>query len=737
MSTLTKDAIRQAGLTGWEYGEICRRLGRAPNPLELAMFGVMWSEHCGYKHSRRVLKRLPTTGRHVLQGPGENAGVLDVGGGWAVAWKMESHNHPSAVDPHNGAATGIGGILRDILSMGGRPVALLDSLRFGPPEDARSRRLLAGVVSGIAAYGNCTGVPTVGGEIHFEPSYRDNPLVNVVCLGLLRADRIATARAKGPGNPVIYAGARTGRDGIQGASFASTELDKEVDSRSSVQIGDPFAGKLLIEATLEALDTGAVVSLQDMGAGGITCATSEMAAKGGVGITLDLSRVPRREAGMTPEEVLLSESQERMLLVARRGEEQKILDTYRRWGLQAAVFGEIIADPVMRVYDGDARVVELPPQALADAPAYDPPAQMPAYLEDAWRFDADALPGAPAGEVLLALLADPAVASKWPVYQQYDHMVQVRTVGLPGGDAAVLRLVESPPRGLAIAVDGNGRYCKLDPYRGGVLAIAEVAANLACAGAEAIGLTDCLNFGSPERPEVFWTFREVIDGMAAACRALDIPVVGGNVSFYNEAGEGPIDPTPVVAAVGLMSDVNARAEVAFRRAGDRIVLLGGGEVTLGASLYLKAVHGKIAGRPPATDLDLHARLLRCMREAISGGLVSAAHDCSDGGVAVALAECCIAGGVGARATLPDGAVGAARAMFGEGPSRIIVAVAPEHVTALLALAAARGVPATSLGEAGGDRFVLSAGPEIIDLPGAALAGAWNSGLSRWTDAPGA
>ncbi len=738
-----------AGLTPEEYEEICRRLGREPNPTELAMFGVMWSEHCSYKHSRIVLQALPTSGPRILRGPGENAGVIDIGDGWAVAFKMESHNHPSAVDPFNGAATGVGGIIRDILAMGARPIALLDSLRFGPLEDPRARRMLRGVVCGISTYGNDIGVPTVGGEVETGPWYTKTPLVNVACLGLLRVESIATSRAQGPGNLVMVVGARTGRDGIHGASFASAELDEGRDERSSVQIGDPFTGKLLIEATLEALATGSVVAIQDMGAAGLTCAASEMAARGGVGMVLDLEHVPRRETGMEPVEVLLSESQERMLMVIRRGAEERIKEIFRRWGLEAEVLGEVVREKVLRVSDGGTPVAELPPEALAEGPRYKPEAREPAGLQDFWPLDLSELPEVPPGEALLTLLADPDIASKEAIYEQYDHMVQLRTVILPGADAAVLRLPECPSKALALAVDGKGRYGVLDPYRAAVLAVSEAAANLACCGAQPLGVTDCLNFANPEDPEVFWTFVRSVEGLSDACRALDIPIIGGNVSFYNESSAGPIPPTVVVAMVGLLEDAHRIPRIpsaGFAQEGDRILLVGSGAgsqppLTLGGSCYLKAVHGQVRGRPPEVDLSMHRRLLRLMIEAVRRGLVRSSHDCSDGGFAVALAECCILGRLGAhvQVAIPEGKGRREEILFGEGGSRILLSTSPEAVQSLLSLAAEHDVPVQVLGVVGGDRLVIGSmnsgipGQPLLDLPVRDLEEAWRNGFRRWME----
>lgn len=729
LMTIATMAPESIGLTRPEYDEIVRRLGRDPMPLELQLFGVMWSEHCGYKHSKLTLQTLPASAPQLLQGPGENAGVIDIGDGWAVAFKMESHNHPSAVDPYNGAATGVGGIIRDILSMGARPIAMIDSLRFGPLDDPKSRRVAAGVVAGIAGYGNCIGVPTVAGEIFCDAGYGLNPLVNVACLGLVRHDAIARSRATGPGNPVLYVGARTGRDGIGGAAFASEELrkDSEHEDRASVQIGDPFAGKLLIEATLEALKTGEVVALQDMGAAGLTCASSEMAARGGVGMAIDLDRVPLREAAMRPDEILRSESQERMLLVVRRGSEDRIAAVFRKWGLQAAVIGEVMAERELRVTAQGRTVISLPPYALAEAPIYRPASCEPADLSERWTVPETPTDVEPE-TALLALLRTPDVALKRSVFRQYDHMVQIRTVVPPGiAGAAVLRIHESPSKGVALTVDGNGRLCALDPYRGAKLAVAEASANLACVGAEPLGVTDCLNFGNPEDPEVFWTFRQAVAGIADACRALRIPVVGGNVSFYNESPEGPVLPTPVIGMVGLVRDISRTATAAFRHAGDVVVLVGNEQPHIGASAYLHAIHGLSRGRPPDIDVDHHARVTAAVREVISSGLVRSAQDLSDGGIAVALAECAIFGGIGAEITLPLAELDETTALFGEAPSRILVSLAPDRLADFQALSETHGVPVTVLGHTGGTRLRIDlAERSTIDLPLDELVGAYSA-----------
>lgn len=730
--TFATVAPESVGLTQGEFEEIRRRLGRDPTPLELQLFGVMWSEHCGYKHSKLTLRSLPAESPHLVQGPGENAGVLDLGDGWAVAFKMESHNHPSAVDPYNGAATGVGGIIRDILAMGARPIALIDSLRFGPLDDPACRRIASGVVAGIAGYGNCVGVPTVAGELAVDPGYRGTPLVNVACLGLLRREHLARSRAAGPGNAVIYVGARTGRDGIGGAAFASEELHDQAvrDDRASVQIGDPFTGKLLIEATLEALGTGQVVALQDLGAAGLTCAASEMASRGGVGLTLNLDTVPLREASMRPDEILRSESQERMLLIVRRGAGRQIEDIFRRWGLQAAGVGEVLAEPEFRVFHQGTRIVSLPPYALAEAPAYRPVAREPTGLRTRWILP-DHLPEVDPAQALLALLSSADIASKRSVFEQYDHMVQVRTAVLPGAaDAAVLRLPEIEPRAVALTADGNGRLCTLDPYRGAQLAIAEATANLACVGAVPLGVTDCLNFGSPENPEVFWTFRQVVAGLADACRALRMPVVGGNVSFYNESPAGPVLPTPVVAVVGLIEDVARATTMAFRSDGDVVCLVGDAAAVLDSSHYLHVVHNRSCGRPPAVDFGMHGEVLGVILEVLGRGWLRSAHDCSDGGLAVALAECALAGGIGADVAVPA-LDRTATTLFGEAPSRIVVSLAHDLLRDVLTLATTRGVSVVVLGRVGGHRLRIAASGQrnagwAIDLPLAELAVAHDS-----------
>ncbi|MGL5081327.1 MAG: phosphoribosylformylglycinamidine synthase subunit PurL [Microcoleaceae cyanobacterium] len=728
------EEIADEGLKPDEYIEIVNRLGRHPNKAELGMFGVMWSEHCCYKNSRPLLKQFPTTGERVLVGPGENAGVVDFGDGLRLAFKIESHNHPSAVEPFQGAATGVGGILRDIFTMGARPIAVLNSLRFGSLDDARTRQIFQGVVGGISHYGNCFGVPTVGGEVYFDAAYSGNPLVNAMAIGLMETEDIVKSGASGIGNPVLYVGSTTGRDGMGGASFASAELsDESMADRPAVQVGDPFLEKSLVEACLEAFKTGAVVAAQDMGAAGITCSTSEMAAKGGVGIDLDLDKIPVRETGMVPYEYLLSESQERMLFVGQKGREQELIDIFYKWGLQAVVAGTVIEEPIVRIWFQGEIAAEIPATALADnTPIYHREllVEPPEYAQQAWQWTEDLLPpctvsGVFVGtefqtwnQVLLTLLDTPTIASKRWVYRQYDHQVQNNTVMLPGGaDAAVMRLrpVESfqpglnpqippqPPlprkafeRGVAATVDCNSRYVYLDPFEGAKAVVAEAARNLSCVGAEPIAVTDNLNFGSPEKPIGYWQLAESCRGIADACREFNTPVTGGNVSLYNETldSEGnpqSIYPTPVVGMVGLVEDISKTCGQGWRTAGDLIYLLGVGEwnlgngeatglITLNASEYLAVIHQTIAGKPPRVNYDLERKVQAVCRGGIRQGWIKSAHDCAEGGLAIALSEGCISGQLGA--TVNFGITSLVqrrwdRILFGEGGARILVSVLPE------------------------------------------------------------
>jgi len=768
------DALRKEGLSQADYEEILRRLGRAPNRAELGMFGVMWSEHCCYRNSRPLLAQFPTSGPRILVGPGENAGVVDLGEGQRLAFKIESHNHPSAVEPFQGAATGVGGILRDIFTMGARPIALLNALRFGPLEDARNVGLMEGVVAGIAHYGNCVGVPTVGGEVAFDPSYSGNPLVNAMALGLMETEQIVCSGAEGVGYPVVYVGSTTGRDGMGGASFASAELtEASLDDRPAVQVGDPFLEKGLIEACLEAFQSGDVVAAQDMGAAGLTCSCSEMAAKGGLGIELDLDRVPARESGMSAYEFLLSESQERMLFVVKPGREEPLMARFRRWGLQAAVVGRVLEDNIVRVLQHGEVAAEVPASALAEdtpinrhALLSEPPAEIQAH----WRWQESALPPADAegvvqsggrigwGEVLRRLLDDPTIASKRWVWRQYDHQVQANTVVLPGGaDAAVVRLrpqqgegsTASCSRGVAAVVDCPNRWVALDPERGGMAAVAEAARNLSCTGAEPLAVTDNLNFPSPDTATGYWQLAMACRGIASACEALATPVTGGNVSLYNETRlpDGrmqPIHPTPVVGMVGLVHDLAQVAGLAWRQPGDALWLLGvpleSGSVALderlglAASSYLAVVHGCLTGRPPVVDLALEKAVQQLLRQAIAAGTVAAAHDLSEGGLAVALAESCIASGLGASISLPAGPVRPDRLLFAEGGARVLVAIPAEKAEAWAALLAAQApaVPVQAIGRVEADLRlrIEHNGSFLLSEPIAGLRDAYESALPR-------
>ena len=695
--------IKSEGLTLDEYQMICDRLNREPNKAELGMFGVMWSEHCCYKNSRPLLKQFPTTGDRILVGPGENAGVVKITDDIAISFKIESHNRPSAVEPYQGAATGVGGILRDIFTMGARPVAILNSLRFGELSDPWVRSRVNGIVNGIAGYGNCIGVPTVGGEVYFDKAYNRNPLVNAMAIGIMETKEIVKSGASGTGNPVIYVGSTTGRDGMKGASFASTEIsDKSEQSRSAVQVGDPFLEKSLVEACLEAFKTGAVVAAQDMGAAGLTCSTSEMAAKGGVGVVLDLDKIPARETGMTPYEYLLSESQERMLFVAHKGREAELIEIFERWGLHAVVAGEVLAEPIVRILWHGEVAAEIPATALADnTPIYHRQlADTPDYAKKAWAWDEKAaiadFPSITPNDALLQLLDTPAIASKAWVYRQYDHQVQNNTVIFPGGaDAAVIRLrsqgfgvgelgtteaqIDSLV-GVAATVDCNARYVYLDPYEGAKLAVAEAARNLSCVGSEPLSVTDNLNFGSPENAIGYWQLHEACRGIADACRELSTPVTGGNVSLYNETidAEGnsqPIYPTPVIGMVGLVEDVTKVVGQGWKAVGDAIYLLGSDRASLAGSEYLASVIGAVTGHPQPVDFELERKVQFACRQGITQGLVQSAHDCSDGGLAVAIAESCISGKLTAQIKLanPEGNH-LTQLLFGEGASRIVVSV---------------------------------------------------------------
>jgi phosphoribosylformylglycinamidine synthase subunit PurL len=731
---VTKELALSHGLTAEEYDRIIRRLGREPRFTELGLFSALWSEHCAYKHSRVFLRGLPTQAPHVLQGPGENAGIVDLGDGLALAFKIESHNHPSFIEPFQGAATGVGGILRDIFTMGARPIAVLDSLRFADPRDAKARRLLEGVVSGISWYGNCFGVPNLGGEVGFAPEYAGNPLVNAMAVGLVPRDRIFRARAEGVGNPVFYVGAKTGRDGIHGATMASATFDEGAEERRpTVQVGDPFTEKLLLEACLEAMATGAVLGIQDMGAAGLACACSEMPARAGTGMEVDLDRVPQREQHMTPYEIMLSESQERMLLVGTRGREEEIRSVFAKWELDAVEIGRVTADGLLRARMHGEVVAEVPVKALADeAPVYEKPVGRPDWQDALEAFDPLTLPPVPSERALLALLATPAIASKLWVYRQYDTQVGINSLVLPGSDAGVVR-IKGTPRGVALTTDGNARQVYLDPRRGAAMAVAEAARNLSVSGARPLGLTDCLNFGSPERPEILWQFKEAVAGIVEACHALDIPVVGGNVSFYNETLGQAILPTPVIGMAGLLEDVEARATQWFQQEGDRIALVGPDAVSLGGSEYLWALHHRAAGRLAPLDLGLERRVQEACRAAIGARLLRSAHDCAEGGLAVALAEACVSGpaALGAAVALPAADEREDLALFGEGPSRVVVSVPAAAARAFEALVGEFAVPWRWIGHVKGQRLTVRRGERVaLDVAVDGLDHEWRSGLAR-------
>ncbi len=769
---VTPELVAEHGLSAEEYARLLAILGREPNITELGIFSVMWSEHCSYKSSKVHLKRLPTGGPQVLQGPGENAGVVDIGDGLCAAFKIESHNHPSYVEPFQGAATGVGGILRDIFTMGARPIAVLDSLRFGPispdqrasvEEVAHNRRVLGGVVGGIAFYGNCFGVPTVGGEVSFEPCYNGNPLVNVLALGIAKKDELFLARARGLGNPVIYVGAKTGRDGIHGASLlASAEFTEESQQkRPNVQVGDPFMEKLLLEACLEAMQTGAVVAIQDMGAAGLTCSTCEMASRGGTGIEIDLARVPQRETRMTPYEIMLSESQERMLLVAERGREREVLDVFAKWGLDAVEIGHVTDDTLLRVRDLGKVVAEIPAHALAEeGPMYQRPLAPPApRKEKLFEFASE---GADLTENLLRLLASPAIASKRWIFEQYDYMVRTNTLVGPGaGDAAVVRVKETK-RALALSVDGNGRWCRLDPRAGAMHAVAEAARNVACVGARPWAATNCLNFGNPEKPEVMWQFSEVVDGIAEACRAFGIPITGGNVSFYNETLGRSIYPTPVLGVLGLLEDASRAVAMAFRTEGDVIVLLDGRKEVkevdeveeveevkeleeFSSSEYAKVIRGIVAGAPPAIDLNAEKRLIECLVALAAEGAIQSAHDVSEGGLAVTLAECCFAShdsardkseGLSAEVRL-EGQELAEAALFGECGARAVVSVTVRLLAHLHEVAAQYQVAVRELGTVTSGPFRIEYnGRTAVSAPVESLRDAWAGALENALIGPG-
>lgn len=712
------------GLTDAEYQKIEQIMGREPSPTELAMFSVEWSEHCGYPRSRQLLKLLPQTGKYQAL-VGEDSGGIIVDD-LAIVFKMESHNHPSQVEPKQGAATGVGGIIRDIFTAGARPIASLDSLRFGPLSEPYNKYLLKGVVDGIQFYGNCLGVPTVGGEVYFDESYSGNCLVNAMSIGVCKKEDLARAKASGTGNPIMYVGSSTGRDGIGGCSvLASAEFSEGEEKRPTVQIGDPFTEKCLIEATLETLATGHVVGIKDMGAAGLTCSSAEMAHAGGVGMEIDLNKVPLSEEGMEAYEIMMSESQERMLVCVKKGKEKEIEKIFSKWDLHGVVIGYVTDDKLLTVnYQGKV-VAKIQTEALAKAPIYDMPAQEPENLKEMNKLDlGDVSVPKDFNQVLLSLLSSPTICSKHWVYEQYDHMVQTNTTVLPGSDAAVLRL-KGTKKGLAATTDCNSRYCLLDPYRGAQIAIAEAARNLVCSGADPAAVTDCLNFGNPEKPDRYWYFKNCIMGIVDACKSFDIPVVSGNVSFYNESPKGAINPTPGIGMIGILPDIEKRTTQYFKNQGDVIILLGETKEELGGSEYLKVVHNKVAGQTPELDLDTEIRVQKTVFDLIQQGILNSAHDCSEGGLAVALAECCVSGElIGANVTgyglqITDYRQDAL--LFGESQSRILVTCSPGDVSKIVDLAKKNKVACQEIGKVGGKSLKIA---DLIDLPVKDLQQKW-------------
>lgn len=762
---ITSEILDQHNITPDEYERIKQLMGREPNLTELGIFSVMWSEHCSYKSSKVHLRRLPTTGECLVQGPGENAGIVDIGDGWCAAFKIESHNHPSFIEPYQGAATGVGGILRDIFTMGARPVAAMDSLRFGPIRDeesdeskeqtsaksiARNRRIMAGVVKGLGDYGNAFGVPTVGGEVYFDGCYSLNPLVNAFALGLVRREQIFYGKAEGVGNSVIYAGAKTGRDGIHGATMASAEFDEAaMEKRPTVQVGDPFSEKLLLEACLEAMRSGAIVGIQDMGAAGLTSSSCEMGARAGNGVEINLDLVPQRETGMTAYEMMLSESQERMLIVAERGHERQVMEIFHRWDLDAVIIGNVIAEQRLRVLHQGELVADIPNLALTDeAPKYNRP--MTAFAvasEDVSPKVAAAISNLKLGreamtELLRRLLASPNIASKQWVYRQYDHMVRTNTVVLPGSDAAVIRVKETR-RSLAMSLDCNSRYCHLDPREGAKLAVAESARNVVCSGARPLAVTNCLNFASPERPEVMWSFSETIDGMAEACRTFGTPVTGGNVSFYNETEGRGIFSTPTIGMLGVVEDAKHITTQWFKAAGDVVLLLGATRNDLGASELLSVLTGEAAGAVPKIDLEAEKKVQQACLNAIQACLVSSAHDAAEGGLAVALAESCFSSygrsGIGAKIDLTEhaklsGLADSTALLFAESPSRIVLSVKAENVDRVKEIAAEAGAAIAVIGEVGGEDLAITLSGETLAADSLAkLERVWSSALPQTLD----
>ena len=727
--SVNKESLDQLAISEGEYAQAVAKLGREPNLVELGIIGSLWSEHCSYKHSKPLLRMFPSSGERVLVEPGaENAGAVDIGDGIAVVMKIESHNHPSAIEPYQGAATGVGGIVRDIFTMGARPIALLNSLRFGPPDTARNRYLFNGVVGGISGYGNCLGIPNVGGEVVFSPTYSGNPLVNAMCVGLVKTDGLLKARAEGTGNMLLLVGADTGRDGIHGASgLASRTFEEERELRPTVQVGNPFLEKVLIEACMELSEAGLLVGLADLGAAGLTSAAVESAGRAGSGVEIDVARVPRREEGMTPYEVMLSESQERMLLVVSLENKASVDEITEKWDLHSDVIGRVTDDGRVRIRDGAELVADLPVNILTDGPQYRIKGMKAEELSTLQEFDFDTLPlpEEGAGSVLLRILASPNVTSKESVFRQYDHQVMTNTVVPPGSDAALIR-IKGTKKGISLSTDGNGRYCFLDPFAGGAIAVAEASRNVACLGARGIAVTDCLNFGNPEKPEVYYQLEQCIKGMTEACKTFGMPVISGNVSLYNETMDEPVYPTPVAGVLGIMEDVSLACGMGFRNAGDAVLLLGPTTYVAGldGSEYLEVVHGKVVGKP-SIDLDMEKRVQELCLTLIKEGKLQSAHDCSMGGLAVALALCAIRGEIGIDCEV--GGEGRWDAvLFGEVQSRIVVSVSPGDMEKVREAAEESGVPVTGLGAVGGDRLHLGA---HVDLPIKEVAETWRNGLA--------
>ncbi|MGI5911875.1 MAG: phosphoribosylformylglycinamidine synthase subunit PurL [Syntrophomonadaceae bacterium] len=724
-------SYKEMGLLDEEYEQIKEIMGREPNYLELGMWAVMWSEHCGYKNSRALLKKFPTKGSQVIQGPGENAGVVDIGDGQALVFKIESHNHPSAIEPYQGAATGVGGIVRDIFTMGARPIASLNSLRFGELDDPGVREVFSGVVAGIAGYGNCLGIPTVAGEVYFHPCYRGNPLVNAMCVGLVNTEEIALAVANEAGSPLMIVGAKTGRDGIHGATFASEELsESSQQKRPSVQVGDPFMEKLLMEACLELIKEDLVAGMQDLGAAGLTSSIAETASKKGMGVEIDVLKVPRREQGMSPYEVMISESQERMLIVPHQGNEERIKEIFDKWGLDATAIGKVTDSGMFRVFAGEQLVGEVPVEALtAGCPVYVREGIEPSYYQEAQNFDLNSLLPGNCQEALEKLLAVPSIASKKWVYTQYDYQVMTNTSVVPGdGDAAVLR-VKGTTKGVAMTTDCNSRFVYLDPYRGGILTVCEAALNLACVGARPLALTNCLNFGNPEKPHIYWQMQKAIAGMAEAARVLGTPVVSGNVSLYNETAAGAIYPTPVVGMVGLINDINHRCDMVFKDEGDCIIMLGRWRDELGASEYLYTCFGLESGSVPQVDLDEEKRLIDMLLELNNEGLLSSCHDISDGGLAVTLAESAIKGNKGFEIQVPNNNQRWDGVLFSEAPGRAVVSVKDNQLEALMAIAKRYDIQVQVLGWVKGtDMVYMDGDQEIIRLNVNKAAKIWGEAI---------